>query len=63
MNGHIENMYTSRGGMLISMFKYLFFYLYRQLQVMNSFKYVNMEIDLRLEIINTDLSLGGHGFI
>ena len=37
-------MYHSRSYMLISIFKYLFYYLYRQLQVTNSFKYVEMEI-------------------
>ena len=36
-------MYSSRSYMLISVLTYLFYYLYRQLQVINSFKYVEME--------------------
>ena len=44
LNGPIENVYTSRSYMLISIIKYLFYYLYRQLQVIDSFKYVEMEI-------------------
>ena len=31
--------------MLISIFRYLFYYLYRQLQGINSFKYMKMEVN------------------
>ena len=36
-SGQIENMYVSRSNVLISIFKRLFCYLYRQLQVISSF--------------------------
>ena len=44
VNGLIENLYGGRSYMLISTFKCLLYYLFRELQVKDSFKYVTIEI-------------------
>ena len=43
INGWKENLYASRSDTLISIFNIYFTSLYRQLQFINSFKYLEME--------------------
>ena len=47
--------------MSISIFKYLFYYFYRHLQVINSFKYVKMEIHRLNRDLYYTFKVGEHG--